>query len=168
MNHVTHPNTHTHKDAQTQTRTQAQTNPCMIPMRAYPPVCKAYAINECVLGCKMIHSTYTYMGRLSGFSDQLPHRATFMGACMLIAYMCITASRNGKHQQQPHRLKIPWHPPSRPLPFYSIPVLPMQHEAEKEAQEVRINRWEGPAAEDKHLLANVVRRYVHTAYMGRS
>ena len=53
--------------------------------------------------------------------------ATFMGPGMhmLIAYMCITASRNRKHQQQPHRGKIPWHPPSRPLPFYSIPVLPI-------------------------------------------
>jgi hypothetical protein len=59
--------------------------------------------------------------------------ATFMGAGMhmLIAYMCITGSRNGKHQQQPHRGKIPWHPPSRPLPFYSIPVLPMQHDEKR-------------------------------------
>jgi hypothetical protein len=76
--------------------------------------------------------------------------------CMHAHDNCIyvhIASRNGKHQQQPHRAKIPWHPPSRPLPFYSIPVLPMQHEAEKEAQEVRINGWEGPAAEDKHLVS---------------
>ena len=94
------------------------------------------------------------------------------------------ASRNGKNQQQLHRGKILWHPPSRPLPFCSIPVLPIQ-QAEKEAQEVRINGWEGPAAEDKHLVSasiikcvcsmygrrlNVVRRYVHTTYtyMGRS